>query len=340
MKKFRDITHHHWRIGFPSIVLWLNLATIVAIGQSAEGGRWYTEATDSSYSTTQPMVQSGKDQAKLSASAIPKRSSQKKWILTMVICMVTSFLLVLSLVCRTIKQQALQLKLRSQQLRQSEQQMKRLKRLNRIVAHDILSNLNLIISAGNTWAGTHPKKENLVRYHEMTHRSVHRLKAYCLSILEEVRNTNMDGVQSATDPMPILKRVLENFESALHEAGFEVQIAPLSPVLLPAPIQEQVFRNVVANAILHAASARQPLLRIAEEQDESGYVYWVLEDNGPGIPAEQRESIFNADTPQKESFGQQIGLSLLRDILRDYGADIRVEERKGGGARFVVELPG
>lgn len=254
----------------------------------------------------------------------------------MVSCMLASSLLVLSLVYRTTKQQALQLKLLSQQIHRSEQQLKRLKQFNRIAAHDILSNLNLIISAGNTWVGAHPKKENLVRYHEMTHRSVHRLKAYCLSILEEVRSQNMEGAQAATDPMPILKGVLENFGPALQEAEFEIHTTRLSPVLLPAPIQEQVFRNLITNAMLHAASARQPLLRIAEEQDDNGVVYWVLEDNGPGIPEEQREAIFNTGMPQKEGSGQQMGLSLLRVMLREYGADIRVEERMGCGARFVV----
>lgn len=52
--------------------------------------------------------------------------------------------------------------------------------------------------------------------------------------------------------------------------------------------------------------------------------------------AEQREAIFNAGMPQKEGSGQQMGLSLLRATLREYSADIRVEERKCGGTRFVV----
>lgn len=330
------------------MVLWFNLATIVAVGQAAEverpGNGRYPEVTHASYSATRPSLQADEEQTILLASATQKRSPLKIWVLLSVIGVLSTSLLALSIVYRTTKHQALQLKLLNQQLHRREQLLRhhniKLEQFNRIAAHDILSNLNLIISAGNIWVGAQPKKENLLRYHAMTSQAARRLKDYCVSLLEETRRKNAADTQSPTDPMPILNGVLESFGPTLQEAELDIQTTRLSPVFLPAPIQEQVFRNIITNALSHAASARQPLLRIAEEKDDSGNLYWVLEDNGPGIPAQRREAIFNTHTSPREGSGQQMGLSLLRATLREYGADFRVEERKGGGARFVVVAPG
>lgn len=329
------------------MVLWLNLVAMVAVGQASEVKQprsiWYSDV-NSCYDATQQTHQAGKEQPILLASVTQKRASLKIWVLLSVIGVLSTSLLVLSLVYRTTKQQALQLKLLNQQLYRREQQLRhqniKLEQFNRIAAHDILSNLNLIISAGNIWVGANPKKENLLRYHSMTNQAARRLREYCVGLLEEARRKNAALPQSATDPMPILKGVLESFWPALQATHFDIQTTRLSPVLLPAPIQEQVFRNLITNAISHAAAAPQPLLRIAEEQDDTGGLYWVLEDNGPGIPAQRREAIFNTHTSPREGSGQQMGLSLLRATLREYGADIRVEERLGCGARFVVALTG
>lgn len=339
-------THnYHRHIRIPSILLWFNLVAVVATGQVAEVGQQPTitghaHIISSFYSATRQTLQTGQEQPILLASATPKGKTPKTWMLALATCILASSLIALSLVYRATKQQALQLKLLNQQLYSREQQLRRhnakLEQFHRIAAHDILSNLNLIISAGNVWIGERPKKENLMRYHEMTHRSIHRLKIYCLDILEEARNQRTEPPQAATDPIPILNRVLENFAPALQAARFNIQKEILSPASLPAAVQEQVFRNLVDNAIHHAASAQHPLLHITEEVGNGGVVYWALEDNGPGIPQAQREAIFNTRTTPKEGPGQQIGLSLLRIMLREYGADIWVEERKGGGARFVV----
>lgn len=69
----------------------------------------------------------------------------------------------------------------------------------------------------------------------------------------------------------------------------------------------------------------------------------VVQDHGPGVPATLRERIFEPffrlpGASEREG-GVGLGLALVRTIARRHGGDVRCEEREGGGARFVVELP-
>ncbi len=70
----------------------------------------------------------------------------------------------------------------------------------------------------------------------------------------------------------------------------------------------------------------------------------MIEDEGPGIPPENLESIFErfyTERPNEHGFGKNsgLGLSIARQIVVNTGGRIWAENRDGGGARFIVELP-
>ena len=229
------------------------------------------------------------------------------------------------------------LALEQQKLRQSNL---KLRQFSGVVSHDILSNLDLMLSAGNVLGGANAPKEHLLQYRNITQESSQRLKKYCLGLLEEARRTRQAADEVLHDPMPEVHAVLAQYGPALRAARFRVELAELSPALLPAPIAEQVFRNLVSNALRYAATAPEPRLRIAEERDRHGNTCWAVEDNGQGLRPERHRSIFDPQAaPQAGQAGQQMGLGLLRDTLREYGADLRAETAAGGGARFVVVFP-
>jgi signal transduction histidine kinase len=71
----------------------------------------------------------------------------------------------------------------------------------------------------------------------------------------------------------------------------------------------------------------------------------LVEDQGPGIPPRDRERIwerFVRLTPASESAvaGTGIGLAVVRELASLHGGRVWVEGHAGGGARFVIELPG
>ncbi len=108
----------------------------------------------------------------------------------------------------------------------------------------------------------------------------------------------------------------------------------------------QVFRNVIANA--QSFSPAGATVRIAVGKSAE-FVTVTIDDDGPGIPADKLESIFErfySERPAAEKFGTHsgLGLSISRQIVEAHGGTIEAENRhdsKGEtqGARFRVRLP-
>ncbi len=104
---------------------------------------------------------------------------------------------------------------------------------------------------------------------------------------------------------------------------------------------QQVLLNLVVNA-QHAikASGGAGEVRIHLAQADAGRVAITVEDDGPGIPAALRERVFERFfTTKRAGQGTGLGLAITRDIVTHHGGEIRVEDRPGCGARFVVVLP-
>ncbi|MDE1937517.1 MAG: histidine kinase, partial [Alphaproteobacteria bacterium] len=70
----------------------------------------------------------------------------------------------------------------------------------------------------------------------------------------------------------------------------------------------------------------------------------IVEDEGPGIPPDNLETVFErfyTERPTEQDFGKNsgLGLSIARQIATGLGGRIWAENREQGGARFIVELP-
>ena len=140
-------------------------------------------------------------------------------------------------------------------------------------------------------------------------------------------------------------RLLDTQSPRLAEAGLSVTREwPHAPVRVATDRDalEQIFLNVLDNACKYAGSGGELTVRLAAKAG-GGAVLSVL-DRGPGVPAAHREKIFEKfhrvdETLTAEKAGAGLGLSIARQLARGSGGDLRCEERGGGGASFVVELP-
>ncbi len=102
----------------------------------------------------------------------------------------------------------------------------------------------------------------------------------------------------------------------------------------------RVLANLVENAVQAAeAAGRAPAVRLGIAEAEHS-AQLLVDDNGPGVPEEARERIFDPYVTTKEH-GTGLGLAIVRKIVLDHGGDVRVapEPSPLGGARFVVTLP-
>ncbi len=113
--------------------------------------------------------------------------------------------------------------------------------------------------------------------------------------------------------------------------------------LLVCDIFGQVIHNIVNNAVVHNNEER-PRIWIRVERFDRGGEGWCrlsIEDDGPGIPDEHKESVFERFMKLQKS-GSGVGLSVVRFLVERCGGNVHVEDRVPGdyskGARFVLEL--
>ena len=100
---------------------------------------------------------------------------------------------------------------------------------------------------------------------------------------------------------------------------------------------EQVVSNLLSNAARYAPGA--PVDVLLEQEDRT--VRLVVRDQGPGIPAEQRDAVFERFVragPPETAGGLGLGLYIARQIVTAHGGSIRAWN-PGKGAAFTIELP-
>jgi C4-dicarboxylate-specific signal transduction histidine kinase len=100
----------------------------------------------------------------------------------------------------------------------------------------------------------------------------------------------------------------------------------------------QVFVNLISNAI--EATGEDGELRIeARAEEERSSLLMTFTDNGPGIPEEFLTSIFDPFfTTKEQGKGTGLGLAICQQIMQSFGGDIRAENAKGGGTRFILKF--
>lgn len=104
----------------------------------------------------------------------------------------------------------------------------------------------------------------------------------------------------------------------------------------------RLIRNLLENARRYGDGDTTLTLSLAG-QGASRCAIIAVQDRGPGVPAAQRERIFEPfyrlpGASEREG-GVGLGLALVKSISERHGGSVRCEERPGGGASFIVELP-
>lgn len=98
--------------------------------------------------------------------------------------------------------------------------------------------------------------------------------------------------------------------------------------------------NIVTNAIdaVDGVDGAHIIVESSFEQ-ETDMLMVVVSDNGPGIPKEQLQKIFNIFESTKGARGTGLGLAVSQKILREHGGDITVDSAPGTGCRFTLAWP-
>ena len=142
------------------------------------------------------------------------------------------------------------------------------------------------------------------------------------------------------DANEVLTESLANLNAAIQESGAVVTQGPLPPVRLHKFQSEQLFQNLVGNAIRYRSEER-PTIHVAAERHDDMWQFSVR-DNGLGIDSEYREQIFGIFKrlhSAAEYPGTGLGLAICQRIVERAGGRIWVESNPGRGSTFLFTLP-
>lgn len=170
---------------------------------------------------------------------------------------------------------------------------------------------------------------------------VDRLSAIVGSLLE-LTNLEQSGREERVAADGLLREVTE-------EMTVQARARQISLLLVADPCEvtgnrallRQAVSNLVENAVKYSPDGSKVQLIARREED---FVILEVTDQGPGIPRELLERVFEPffrvdDARSRQQGGAGLGLALVRAIVEAHGGTVCVEENDGGGSRFVVKLP-
>jgi signal transduction histidine kinase len=148
---------------------------------------------------------------------------------------------------------------------------------------------------------------------------------------------NLDEI----DLRSLVDRAVDLYREVAEEKRISVEVDTPAPVELKADSIRlgQAVNNLLDNALKYTLADGKVVL---STRSEPGVAVLTITDNGPGVPAEEREAIFRrlyrGDTSRSQR-GLGLGLSMVKAIVEAHGGTVAVDDAPGGGARFTVRIP-
>ena len=141
--------------------------------------------------------------------------------------------------------------------------------------------------------------------------------------------------EGAEQAQPVnLATMLEEVASGARRAGADVSLD--APAGLVVNLRPDAARRAMTNLVDNARRYAHRVHLTAEPQDRA--VQLTVDDDGPGIPLDRRESVFRAFESGPNG-GTGLGLTIARDIVRAHGGEIMLEDSPMGGLRARMRLP-
>jgi signal transduction histidine kinase len=162
--------------------------------------------------------------------------------------------------------------------------------------------------------------------------------------MEQMISATLTFVRDATragERTPLeLSSLLESLCDEMAETGADTEVERAEKVVLEGdPLAlRRLFTNLLDNAVKFGGRARARIFR----RENAAVV--EIEDDGPGIPAEDAERVFDPfyrreGSRSRQTGGIGLGLAVVRSIARGHGGDVELLNRAGGGLTVRVQFP-
>jgi len=156
----------------------------------------------------------------------------------------------------------------------------------------------------------------------------------------QIGKTRDEGDQECS-AAAALAGALSNLSESIDESGADISYGPLPKLPVREVELQQVFQNLVGNAIKYRKDGEVPRIHVAAEREGPTWRISV-HDNGIGIDPQYRETVFGLfkrlHVRDKYS-GTGLGLAICQKIVERYGGRIWVESEAGKGSTFLFTIP-
>ncbi len=137
-----------------------------------------------------------------------------------------------------------------------------------------------------------------------------------------------------------MQSIADSLAHRMNQTGTEVMIDPLPPITTDRIAVEQVFSNLLDNAVKYLRPGVPGRIRVSAQRSATTATFEVR-DNGRGIDARDRERVFELfrRAGTQDQPGEGIGLAHVRSLVRRLQGTIRLDSVPGQGSVFTVVLP-
>lgn len=214
------------------------------------------------------------------------------------------------------------------------------------ISHELRTPLQSILGFSELGMVRGRQHEKLASMFGDIHASGQRMLALVNDLLDVSKIESTVGTfhLERTDLRSLVREVAREIDPLLsgRQLRLEQKLSELPLTAKVDPMRfQQVVRNVLANAIKF--SPFHGVIELTGETTPGGEVRISIADQGPGIPAEEIERVFEAfvqsSLTKDGSGGTGLGLAICRKIIEAHGGRIHAENRAGGGAVFHIHLP-
>jgi PAS domain S-box-containing protein len=238
-----------------------------------------------------------------------------------------------------------------------EQTNAELASFNYIASHDLQEPLRKIIAFSKRIEDVEQKSLSTTSkdYFNRIILAASRMQNLIDAFLSYSQTNNVRAAFETTDFNKVLQEVKNDFTEAFEQKNIKLEIQCL-PVLMAIPIQiNQLFTNLIGNAIKYSRVDVSPIIEIAAgevagsdvpfEGANNGIHYWKISirDNGIGFDQKYENQIFELFQrlhSRQEYAGTGIGLAICKKIMRNHQGFISAAGQAGTGAVFSMYFPG
>jgi len=219
-----------------------------------------------------------------------------------------------------------------------------------LLAHDvgnILNNINASVQLMKIWNGDNNLSEKEKSMIEIIKQQLERGASLVSNVrkLSEIEEGEL-SVKSI-DANNLIEKCIENIRSRFYEREIEISFEAVQEItnVIGGELLIDAFENLIINGVIHNDSEKKKLwINISKVyQEGKNYVKIEFKDNGLGIIDDRKMTIFKRNFERDRSTGGMgIGLSLVKNIIKSYGGQARVENRVMGdysqGSNFIIML--